>query len=92
MANKINDLHGSLMKKRIKNLGPLHDLLLEACPPHPETGEKSIARMSQLIEMTPQGIYKWIDRGHVPPRKVTKIVELSEGRVTRDDFSAYVFL
>ena len=79
------------MQKRYKRLGPLHDLLLQACPPN-DKGESSITHLAELLGMSAWGIYKWIGAGKVPPAQVVRIVDVSQGRVSIADFSPYVFL
>ncbi len=77
--------------KRYKNLGPLHDLLLKACPPD-EHGDVSIPRLAKLLDMSSWGIYKWIRQGSLPPSQVVRIVDVSQGRVSINDFSPFLFL
>jgi hypothetical protein len=76
---------------RYKKLGPLHDLLLKACPPDIE-GNVSIPRLAEMLEMSSWGIYKWIRAGKIPPTQVVRIVDVSQGRVSISDFSPFVFL
>lgn len=75
---------------RHKNLGPLHDLLLRACPPD-KTGKQSLSVLSDLMGVTPWGILCWVHKGRIPPARVNWLVEHSDGRVTREDFLPYVF-
>lgn len=78
---------------RYKDLGPLHTLLLKACPPNPE-GRQSIPTLAAALGISHQYVYKWINTNHVPASFVTKMVELGEGRadaVTLEDFHPYVF-
>lgn len=75
---------------RYKDLGPLHDLLLEACPPD-ENGTRSIVVLSKKLEVSHQYIYLWIEKGRVPARFVRSLVESSEGRVTYEQFHEFVF-
>lgn len=75
---------------RHKNLGPLHDLLLKACPPD-EHGRRSIPVLARHLNMTSWGIFKWIKASHIPPKQAARIVTLSEGRVSLEDFTPFVF-
>lgn len=75
---------------RYKELGPLHDLLLEACPPDAK-GTRSIVVLAKLLGVTPQYIYVWIERNHVPAKFVRPLVEMSRGRVRLEQFHEYAF-
>lgn len=76
---------------RYKDLGPLQDLLLEACPPA-ENGDRSIVILAGKLGISYQYIYRWISEGRVPPKYVDKLVTLSEGRLDFTDFHRYVFV
>ena len=76
---------------RMTNLGPLHDLLLKACPPS-ESNMRSIPILALAIEYTPQGLYKVIRKGKVTPQLAAKIVDASKGEVSLDDFHPYVYV
>jgi hypothetical protein len=76
--------------RKYKDLGPLHDLLLEACPPD-GTGERSIPILARHLQMSSWGVFKWIKYNKLPPRQAVKIVALSEGRVTIESFHPYIF-
>lgn len=70
---------------RYKELGPLHDLLLEACP-----GErKSIVELANRLDITHQYIYRWIENGRVPAPWAKKIADL--GLVKIERFYPFVF-
>lgn len=75
---------------RYKDLGPLQDLLLKACPPGPG-GNKSIPVLSRHLATSHQYVYRWIDENRVPPKFVVKLVKLSGGQVSLADFHPYVF-
>lgn len=77
--------------RRFKDAGPLHDLLIQACPPTKD-GSQSIPLLAERLKMTPQGVYKWITNGRVPPRQAVRVVQLSRGRVSLDDFTPYIFV
>jgi hypothetical protein len=84
--------------RRNSNLGPLHDLLLKACPPD-ANNTVSISILARQIDHTPQGLQRWISRNSIPPKKAKMIVELSqartdvgpEGKVSLADFSPFIF-
>lgn len=72
---------------RYKNLGPLHDLLLEACPP--VDGRKSIVILAEKLGISHQYIYRWIENGRVPQKFVRPIGEL--GTINVERLYPYVF-
>lgn len=76
--------------RSMKPLGPMHELLLEACPPDAD-GFKSIPILAARLDMTAYGVYKWIKNGKLPPEAAVKIVGMSDGRVTLEDFHKFVY-
>lgn len=68
----------------------LKDVLLKACPPD-EHGEKSINRLARALDMTSQAVYKWIEIERIPGPQAQRIIDLSEGRITRKDLMDFVF-
>lgn len=76
--------------RKYKDLGPLHDLLLLACPPD-DQGDRSIPILARHLEMSSWGVFKWIKNNKLPPRQAVKVVELSQGRVKLEDFTPYIF-
>lgn len=76
---------------RHKNLGKLQTLLLSACPPA-ESGRVSIPVLAKHLNVSNQYVYKWISDQRVPPAFAKRIVELSAGRVTLEQFHPYVFI
>lgn len=90
---EIEALLGPITDKKVrkyKELGPLHDLLLKACPPD-ATGDRSIPILAKHLNMSSWGVFKWIKHDRLPPRQAMKIVELSEGKVTIEQFGPYIF-
>lgn len=87
-------MNGAPMSKketsRYKNLGPLHDLLLLACPLDAR-GKRSIPALAKAIGVSHQYIYRWIKDEDVPSKFVGRIITLSNGRVTLEQFHPYVF-
>lgn len=75
---------------RYKDLGPLHDLLLEACPPDDE-GKKSIVGLARALDCSHQYVYKWIERNRVPQDYVRKITSLKGCEVAIERFYPFVF-
>jgi len=63
--------------RRYKHLGPLHDRLLELCPPDAD-GNVSVAVLAGHLSMSSFGLYKWIHDNKVPPRRVPELIELQE--------------
>ena len=75
--------------KRRSNRGGLQTVLLRSCPPDLVDGSVSIPRLAEHIDLTPQGIYRWIrkgPRGKIPVPQARRIAALSEGRTTFEDF------
>lgn len=77
--------------KRHRNNGPLHDLLLRACPPNAE-GEKSITILSRKLKLSASAIHRWIKRNKIPPLRAKQVVDVSGGRVTLAQFSPFIYL
>lgn len=79
--------------RRHANLGPLHDLLLRASRKD-EKGMGSIRFIAQDLGMTTWGVYKWFKKnnnnGVLPVAQAKRIVAMSEGRVTFEDFIPYL--
>lgn len=83
----------SAIESRLANLGPLHDLLIRACPVSPEYPMKSIARLATVIGYTPQALYKAIQRNRVSATLARKIVEAADpDTVSLEDFHPYVYV
>lgn len=76
-------------QRKFADLGPLHDLMIRACPP--AEGEQSIPLLATAIGLSAQGLYNAIKRNKVSPRLAAQIVQVSGGRASLDDFSPYVF-
>ncbi len=76
--------------RKLHELGPLHDLLLK-CAPVDEKNEKSIPLLAEALCLSSMAIYKWISASSVPSKKVNKLVALSKGAVTREQFDVYVY-
>lgn len=76
--------------RQYKDMGPLADLLIKACPPN-EKGVKSIPILARRLGLAPFSLYKWIRDVKIPPDRVVQVVGVSEGRVRTEDFVPYVF-
>lgn len=76
---------------RMTNLGPLHDLMLRACPPN-EAGTRSIPTLAEAVDLSAAALYKMIRKNKVTPSAALKIVEASKGAVKIDDFHPYVYV
>jgi hypothetical protein len=44
----------------------------------------SITLLAQHLEIRPSAVYNWADRGRVPIKHLKRILELSEGRLTKE--------
>lgn len=71
-------------------INDLHRLLLVAVP-EDDKGQKTIVNLAKLLDMSRSGVWKWIKAKRIPPDRATRIVDLSEGRVTLADFSRFVY-
>ncbi|ASW27688.1 transcriptional repressor [Klebsiella phage YMC16/01/N133_KPN_BP] len=74
---------------RYGDLGPLHDLLLQACPPDAK-GKRSIMLLAKRLGVSYQNVYKWIEAGRVPPKRVKQIVELANGNILQSELLKFV--
>lgn len=81
---------GILEFRRKRDLGPLHRLLLRASPPD-DDGVHSIKALAAAIGISVQSIYKMIEKEKVSAEKAVRIVGVSQGRVSIEDFHPYVF-
>ena len=77
-------------KRRHRELGPLHDLLLEACPPR--NGFKSIPLLAEELELSREALFKWIRNGKLPPRHVPRIIEIADGRISKESLEPFVYV
>lgn len=85
---------------RVRNMkAGLKNVLLTACPPDLIDGSVSIPRLSDHIDVTAQGIYRWLrngkrvngyPQGQIPVDQARRIASLSDGRVTFEDFLDYL--
>lgn len=71
--------------RKKSDLGPLHDLLLDLCPPN-VFGVKAIAILAPLLDVDAQYLY-WLirDNRQIPLKLARKLVAVSEGRVTLEE-------
>lgn len=60
---------------QLRDVGPLHGVLLRACPPN-KSGVASVRVLAEWLGMTPAGVYKWIHRGEVPASRVPELLRL----------------
>lgn len=74
---------------KYSDLGPLHDLLLQACPPD-RRGRRSIMILAEKLGVSFQNVYKWIEAGRIPPKRVMDIVKVSKGAVTKEALLQFV--
>lgn len=92
------------LTRNIRDLGPLHQLLLRAAPTAEEAGmagknpqrqsnpnRRSITTLAAVLGLRTWTIYLWIKLGKVPPHWAKKIVDQSDGRVTLDEFHPFVY-
>jgi len=77
--------------RKIKDLGPLHDLLIKACPPD-NKGNKSIPLLAKALNTSMQNLYKCIDQNRIPTahQLPKRIIEISDGRVSQEDLIPFL--
>lgn len=75
--------------RRLSQGDPLHDLLLEICPPNRE-GVKSITVLAAKMNLSSQSIYNWITKKRIPARQAKKLATLGKGRVSLEKIVKYV--
>lgn len=75
---------------RQKDLGPLHDLLLKACPADND-GRRSISILADRIGVSTNALYTCIRNNHISPRLVGLILGVADDRVSTRDFDPYVY-
>ena len=75
-----------------KDVGPLHKLMLKACPPDPETGAKSIRVLANALGVSRQSLVAACARGQISVKRASAIVDLANGEVTLSDFAPYYLL
>lgn len=70
-------------------LGKLHSLLIKCCPPDKNT-HQSILLLARAIPVSTQAIYLWIQDDRVPQDRVKRLVKLSNGRATVEEFVPFL--
>ena len=90
-----------------KDYGPLHSLLVRACPPHdrrrsgpgkweyfesPDGKFKSLPLLAAKLKMSAWGVQKWCHENHLPARRAAQIVDLNPEEVSLADFSPFVYM
>lgn len=91
-----------------KDYGPLHTLLVRACPPHarkregkrgkwtyyedPKGSFKSLPLLAKKLGMTAWGVQKWCQDNHLPAKRATQIVDLNPDEVSLAEFSPFVYM
>ena len=81
--------------RRTRHLGPLHDLLISACPPD-ENGKQSVPILASHIGVTQQALYNLIKINRISPKILNKIIKINhdrpeEKKITTNDFLPYLF-
>lgn len=76
-------------ERRLDELGPLHDLLLRACPE--KDGVRSIPVLAEQLNRTPQSLYYCINQGRISADLAKRITELKGCRATLEEFYPFVF-
>jgi len=72
--------------------GPLYDLLKCKFPAYrTDTGRFDVPRFANDLQMSNEGIYKWLRANKISPEGVRKAVALSRGRAKIEDFTKFIF-
>lgn len=87
--------------RKLKDLGPIHRLLLTACPPqlrdekgklYPhKDGTQSIAILAELLGMSAWGVNLWIKRKRIPGARAKEIIALPGCQTDIEEFIPYIF-
>lgn len=72
-----------------KDLGELHKLLLKACPAKALAAGSIRSTLAPALGVSHQYVYRWIEENRVPPKFVAPLVEISQGRVSREELIPY---
>ena len=76
---------------RKADLGPLHRLMLKACPPDAQ-GKVSITVLADAMKMSRATLHKWAARNQLEPWLAQQLVDVSEGRITLDECDVFVYV
>ena len=49
-------------------------------------GELSVSEFARRIPVSRQAVHNWLQVSRIPPGRIKRVVALSDGRVTIDDF------
>lgn len=69
----------------------LKALMIEACPPEPVTGAKSVPLLAKEIKVSKQALGHAMRKTTVTPGLAQKIVDVAGGRVSLSDLSPFIF-
>lgn len=72
--------------------GPLKKVLIEACPPDPVTGAKSIPLLAKSLNVSKQALGHAMTSGKLTPNLGQRIVDVAGGRVTISDLVPFIFM
>lgn len=82
----------ALVPNSRKDLGPLHQLLLRACPPGPKAGDAGSikATLAPALGVCHQYLYRWIESNRIPAKFAKELVTISNDRITLDEVLPFV--
>lgn len=69
----------------------LKKLMIEACPPDPTTGAKSIPLLAKSVGVSKQALAHAMSRNVVTPKLAQTIVDVADGRVSLSDLAPFIF-
>ena len=82
-------MESTRIEVRMKNTGPLQDVMLKACPMS-EDGTVSIALLAKAIGVTPASLHQSIRKGRLSAKLAHRILGLPGNLVTREDLLPFL--
>lgn len=68
----------------------LHTLLLKAVPLD-KNGNRTLANLAKVMGLQRYSVTLWVRKQRIPPKRAKQVAELSEGRVTVEEFNPFVY-
>jgi hypothetical protein len=85
MSRDVNQLLG----RPVREWGELYDLLKRAFPGCVKNDRLSVEALTERIEVSKEGIYKWVRADRISVAQAHRLVKLSR-HVTINDFVPYI--
>lgn len=92
----VEDLIGLPKKKKgQQQFGELYLMLVKTLPSKYCSDEFEsridIRKLATDLNMSHEGVYKWMRADRISGHQATKLIDLSDGNLTREDFLPFVF-